>query len=147
MKNLCSLAGHSMKELLSQAKLKRAMEFVTQLGVGWRMLKPIIKYAFFKYKVFSKQNNEITKITNFFTSKKQVLCGCNPVWIPTEGGNVPPNAIPGGETEDGETLFIGRAPYEGTVTIGKVQQSHGVLYIPFGGEEISIPEYEILVNM
>lgn len=76
----------------------------------------------------------------------EVLCGCPSTWVPTSGDNIPPNAIPAGQTEEGEVLFIGRANHEGTVTIGKVQPSHKVLYIPFGGEEIALPEYEVLVN-
>ncbi|KAK0086383.1 hypothetical protein PV326_005574, partial [Microctonus aethiopoides] len=76
----------------------------------------------------------------------QILCGCTPRWVATSGENVPPNAIPAGETEDGEPLFVGRVAHEGTKTIGKVQASHGVCYIPFGGAEMSFPEYEILVE-
>lgn len=53
----------------------------------------------------------------------EVLCGCNPSWVPSSGGNIPGNAIPAGESEDGEPLFIGRASHEGTLTIGKVQVS------------------------
>ncbi|KAK0072402.1 hypothetical protein PV325_011412, partial [Microctonus aethiopoides] len=69
----------------------------------------------------------------------QILCGCTPRWVATSGENVPPNAIPAGETEDGEPLFVGRVAHEGTKTIGKVQASHGVCYIPFGGAEMSFP--------
>lgn len=59
---------------------------------------------------------------------------------------MPPNAIPGGETEDGEPLFIGRVNHEGTVTIGKVQASHNTCYIPYGGSEVAFTDYEILVG-
>lgn len=76
----------------------------------------------------------------------QVLCGCNPVWLPASGGNIPPHAIPSGETEDGEPLFVGRVHHEDTLTIGKVQPSHGVCYIPFAGAEVGFPEYEIMVS-
>ncbi|XP_067210241.1 C3 and PZP-like alpha-2-macroglobulin domain-containing protein 8 isoform X3 [Linepithema humile] len=76
----------------------------------------------------------------------QVLCDCNPTWVATSGDTIPSNAIPGGETEDGEPLFVGRVHHEGTVTIGKVQASHSVCYIPFGGVEVAFPEYEILVG-
>ncbi|KAK2582902.1 hypothetical protein KPH14_008972 [Odynerus spinipes] len=76
----------------------------------------------------------------------QVLCGCNPAWVSASGGNIPSNAIPGGETEDGEPLFVGRVLHEDALTIGKVQPSHGVCYIPFGGAEIGFPEYEIMVS-
>jgi co-chaperonin GroES (HSP10) len=66
-------------------------------------------------------------------------------WVATTGANVPEKAIPGGISEDGEVLYVGRASHEGTVTVGKVQVSHGVLYISYGGAEVSYPEYEILV--
>lgn len=49
-----------------------------------------------------------------------------------------------GETSGGEPLFVGRARHEGTITLGKVQPSHGVCYIPYGGQEIAYDNYEIL---
>ncbi|XP_046836951.1 uncharacterized protein LOC124432248 isoform X1 [Vespa crabro] len=76
----------------------------------------------------------------------QVLCDCHVSWVSTSGGNIPTNAIPAGETEDGEPLFVGRVHHEDTLTIGKVQASHGVCYIPFGGAEIGFPDYEIMVS-
>jgi hypothetical protein len=39
---------------------------------------------------------------------------------------------------------MGRALHQGTQTPGKVQPSHGCLYIPFEGAEIPIQEYEVL---
>lgn len=68
------------------------------------------------------------------------------MWVPTSGENIPPNAVPGGQTEEGETLFVGRVNHEGTVTIGKVQPSHKCLYIPFAGQEVPFPDFEILVS-
>ncbi|XP_058818131.1 uncharacterized protein LOC131681390 [Topomyia yanbarensis] len=76
----------------------------------------------------------------------EVLCDGSGTFVPISGGDIPPNAIPAGETEDGEPLFIGRVPHEGTMTIGKVQQSHGVCYIPYGGQELAFAEYEIYVS-
>lgn len=76
----------------------------------------------------------------------EVLCDGNGVFVPVSGGDIPPNAIPAGESEDGEPLFIGRASHEGTMTVGKVQQSHGVCYIPYGGQEMAFAEYEIYVS-
>ncbi|XP_067001273.2 uncharacterized protein [Anabrus simplex] len=75
----------------------------------------------------------------------QVLCGCDAVWLPAVGGEIPAGALPAGESEDGEPLFIGRAKHEGTMTVGKVQASHNVCYIPYGGQELGFPEYEVLV--
>lgn len=66
--------------------------------------------------------------------------------MPTSGTQIPGNAFQGGESEGGEPLFIGRVNHDGAVTVGKVQPSHGVLYIPYGGAELSFPDYEILVQ-
>ncbi|XP_043254886.1 uncharacterized protein LOC122398776 isoform X2 [Colletes gigas] len=79
-------------------------------------------------------------------SEYEVLCSANPpTWVPTSGNNIPPNAIPAGESEDGETLYVGRVHHEDTLTIGKVQPSHSVCYIPFAGSEVGFPEYEIMI--
>ncbi|KAL1448810.1 hypothetical protein WDU94_000070, partial [Cyamophila willieti] len=76
----------------------------------------------------------------------EVLCGgADATWVPTEAGALPPNAFPGGNTEDGETLYIGRASHEGSLTIGKVQPSHNTCYIPFDGVEVPKDEFEVLV--
>ncbi|XP_055600612.1 uncharacterized protein LOC129749614 isoform X1 [Uranotaenia lowii] len=76
----------------------------------------------------------------------EVLCDGTGTFVPVSGGEIPPNALPAGESEDGEPLFIGRVPHEGSVTVGKVQQSHGVCYIPYGGQEMAFAEYEIYVS-
>ncbi|UYV82900.1 hypothetical protein LAZ67_22001320 [Cordylochernes scorpioides] len=78
----------------------------------------------------------------------QVLC--NPSysqleWQWADGSNIPPGAIQGGATADGEPLYIGRHEHDGSMTIGKVHPSHGCVYLPFGGSEHSYSNYEILV--
>jgi len=75
----------------------------------------------------------------------EVLCGCSPQWIPVSGNAIPPQAVPAGESEDGEPLFVGRVHHEGSVTTGKVQPTHGVCYIPYGGQELAFDQYEILI--
>ncbi len=79
-------------------------------------------------------------------SEYEVLVGGSGNWVQTSGDQIPPNAVPGGETEDGEPLFIGRANHEGSVTIGKVQPSHSSCYISYGGLELSFSDYEVLTN-
>lgn len=79
----------------------------------------------------------------------EVLCGGGNGgghWVSVEDGTIPPNAVPGGLTADGETLFVGRATHEGTLTVGKVQPSHQCCYISYGGREIAYNGYEILVS-
>lgn len=66
-------------------------------------------------------------------------------WAPAAGSDIPPNALPAGESESGEPLFVGRVPHEGTLTVGKVHPSHGVCYISFAGQELGFESYEILI--
>lgn len=76
----------------------------------------------------------------------EVLCGCAVAWVPAGGADpVPASALPAGETEEGEPLFVGRVQHEGSVTLGKVQASHRACYIPYGGQELAFEEYEVLV--
>jgi hypothetical protein len=97
-------------------------------------------------------------------SEYEVLVG-SASWVPGTGSDIPPTALPGeillksikklldlnsvffsaGETEDGEPLFVGRARHEGTVTVGKIQPSHGVCYISYAGQELGFADYEVLV--
>lgn len=76
----------------------------------------------------------------------EVLCNGSVSWIPSAHGHIPPNAVAGGRTSSGEPLYIGRANYNGSLTPGKIQPSHNTLYIPFGGSEVGIREYEVLVE-
>lgn len=101
----------------------------------------------------------------------EVLRSGDFVWEFATNGDIPMNAMPigqlklfysfeqnkiyhwlflhqkkhAGKTIDGENLYMGRCLYEGTQTPGKIQPSHGCLYIPYNGEEISVREYEVLV--
>lgn len=66
------------------------------------------------------------------------------VWAACAPGEIAPGALQGGVTETGERLYIGRAEHEGSLTIGKVQLSHKVCYIPYGGKEVACQQYEVL---
>lgn len=74
----------------------------------------------------------------------EVLSGEGFTWVGSGNGHVPEGAVVAGRTQQGEELYIGRAHYQGSLTPGKVHRSHGCLYIPFGGSEISIKSYEVL---
>lgn len=80
------------------------------------------------------------------THNYEVLCHGHVEWVSSGHGDVPPNAVHGGHTSSGEPLFIGRANFAGSLTPGKVHPSHGSLYIPFGGREEIVKEYEILIE-
>lgn len=76
----------------------------------------------------------------------EVLCDFHGDWVECSGGNIPPNVLAAGQSEDGEPLYVGRVLHDGSMTVGKVQQSHGVCYIPYGGRELGFPEYQILIT-
>lgn len=82
----------------------------------------------------------------FVKYELEVLCGGPTKWVKSGDGEVPAGAIAGGQTSDGEVLYIGRGSHDGSLTVGKVQLSHSTLYIAFDGQEISLPDYEILVD-
>ena len=74
----------------------------------------------------------------------EVLVGGQGNWVASLGGNVPESAMQAGKSEDGEPLYIGRVKHEGIITIGKVQPSHKVCYIPYAGKEYNYHGYEVL---
>ncbi|CAD5110639.1 DgyrCDS23 [Dimorphilus gyrociliatus] len=69
-------------------------------------------------------------------------------WVRSNNGSIPPNAVVAGNDTSGETLFVGRAWYNQVSNFlpGKIVPSHGVCYVPFGGKEIGISEYEVLTQ-
>lgn len=76
-----------------------------------------------------------------------LLVGINYSWVSCEGGSITEGAVACGTTQDGETLYIGRGHWGGSLMPGKVHQSQGLLYIPFGGAEVSLNNYEVLVRL
>ena len=74
------------------------------------------------------------------------MCNGKVEWVQSNNGMVLPNAVPGGVSSSGEILYIGRGWWHGALTPGKIQPSHGSLYIPFGGMEVAVKEYEILIE-
>lgn len=74
-----------------------------------------------------------------------VLIGRDVKWKKEKNGKVPRDAFVAGRTPKGEVLYIGRADYNG-IQIGKVHPAHGCMYIPYGGSEVSIKEYEVLTE-
>lgn len=72
--------------------------------------------------------------------------GSDVKWKREKDGKIPKGAIPGGKIKNGETLYIGRVEHNRSVTIGKIHQSHGCVYIPYGGQELSFKQYEVLTQ-
>ncbi|KAL0832110.1 hypothetical protein ABMA28_001583 [Loxostege sticticalis] len=68
-------------------------------------------------------------------------------WAQSSNGQVPPGAIPAGNTHTGEPLYIARVHYQNAITPGKVHPSHQCAYISFGGNEMSFKQYEVLCKV
>ncbi|KAG6464774.1 hypothetical protein O3G_MSEX014719 [Manduca sexta] len=68
-------------------------------------------------------------------------------WTEDRDGRVPAQAIPGGKTATGETLYIGRAKEQGSLTPGKIHPSHKLMYLSFKGREISHNIYDVLCTV
>ncbi|XP_030378720.1 uncharacterized protein LOC115627237 [Scaptodrosophila lebanonensis] len=91
------------------------------------------------YVAYGSLEHEITDV--------EVLVGAGYKWVPASNGNVVPNAVSTGSNVDGERLYVGRANYCDSLSVGKIHPSHGCIYIPFGGEEVKLEEYEVLVHL
>jgi Protein of unknown function (DUF3421) len=69
----------------------------------------------------------------------EILCGCKAIWHQiNEGDTIPENALPGGRTADGETLFVGRVPHENTVTLGKVRLGIHLIFLVLNNANLKI---------
>jgi len=74
-----------------------------------------------------------------------LMCSSAYNWTAAEKGSVPVNAFSAGQSEQGETLYIGRVFHNGDLIVGKVQPSHRVCYISSGTEELNFQKYEVFV--
>lgn len=76
----------------------------------------------------------------------QVLTGDSSCvsWEPSSQGVSVANAI-STDRMGHEEIYIGRAPFSSSLTVGRIQPSHRCLYIPYNGKEHRIEHYEVLV--
>lgn len=79
-------------------------------------------------------------------SEFEVLLDDNYSWVESSDGALHENAVIGGHTENGETLFIGRAMHDEHLIPGKIHPSHECIYVSYCGAEIAYTKYEILVK-
>jgi hypothetical protein len=79
----------------------------------------------------------------------QVLVALNPsmplTTVGASGGNVPFGAVRGGIDTDGQALYMCTAAYGNGQHPGKVRQQFGACYIPYGGREVAVHSYQVLV--
>ncbi|KOB69142.1 putative farnesoic acid o-methyltransferase-like isoform 1 protein, partial [Operophtera brumata] len=75
------------------------------------------------------------------------LCGFNLQWKAASENRIPVDAFVAGYSEDShEPLYIGRALQQENKIPGKVQLSHRVCYIPHGGREVAVKNFEVLTE-
>ena len=63
-------------------------------------------------------------------------------WKKSKDGAFPDSAVQGGH-DGGETLYVGRAVFEGGVIPGTVHPSHGCCYVPYNGSESRHTNYHV----
>jgi len=65
-------------------------------------------------------------------------------WAPGSNGTAGEGSLVGGQ-DNGEDMIVARGNFEGALLPGKLIPSHGVMYVPWGGEEHGLEEYETLI--
>jgi hypothetical protein len=66
-------------------------------------------------------------------------------WVAASNGDVPDGAIICGWEANGTPLYVARANYKSGVHPGKVRKEFGAANIPYGGQEVKVANYEVLV--
>lgn len=69
------------------------------------------------------------------------------IWLPASNGEVPENAVIGGQTVYGEKLYVVRAKHLYLTIPGKVCPSHKCAYVPCDWREHTKVSYEVLVRL
>ncbi|VDQ09995.1 unnamed protein product [Trichobilharzia regenti] len=66
-------------------------------------------------------------------------------WEEASGGHIPKNAIVAGISKDGSPLYVVKGYVGGELCIGKLHDGHPCAYLPWGGKENRVDEYDVLV--
>jgi hypothetical protein len=67
-------------------------------------------------------------------------------WVSASNGVVPAGAFDAGREPTGESIYVCRVRYNNGIQLGKVSPRIGACDIPYGGREIRMPQYEVLVG-
>ena len=68
------------------------------------------------------------------------------IWKKSQNGQIPSSAIVAGKESSGERLYTCRGDYNGGVHSGKVRRGFEGCNISWGGDEIKVNPYEVLVK-
>ncbi|XP_055918204.1 uncharacterized protein LOC129950333 [Eupeodes corollae] len=85
---------------------------------------------------------------DLFKDEFEVLVGDGYTWVggTHSGDNIPIGAVSTGWTHNGEKVYVGRGYHHGSTTPGKVHPREYCIYIPYGGKEVKLKDYEMLVK-
>ena len=78
-------------------------------------------------------------------NKFEILIGAEGCWVTALGNKVPENAFCAGNSEQGESLNVGRAKHENSIIVGKIHRRYNLCYLPYKGKEIEVTDFEVLV--
>jgi microsomal dipeptidase-like Zn-dependent dipeptidase len=67
-------------------------------------------------------------------------------WVRVTDGRTPANALLAGNEADGTRLYVARARHESGLHLGKARANAREAYIPYGGREIAVSDYEVYVG-
>ncbi len=68
-------------------------------------------------------------------------------WVKVNSGNeIPPDAVIGGRDADGSPLIVAHANYGGNWHPGKTRRDWNSTSIEYGGKEVNVQDYEVLVG-
>ncbi len=67
-------------------------------------------------------------------------------WVSASFGQIPPGAIVGGRESTGQKLYICRATYNGGVHPGKIRVEFRGCNIGYGGREVTVNQYQVLID-
>lgn len=76
----------------------------------------------------------------------EVYCGGGK-WVNASNGIIPDGAICSGHEKDGTPLFVARAEHNGGLHPGKIRHGFGAANIPYGGKEVKVTNYQVLVEL
>ncbi|XP_054257249.1 natterin-3-like isoform X2 [Macrosteles quadrilineatus] len=82
----------------------------------------------------------------WFQWKPPQQCRGQYTWRKNAPGFIPPRALPIGRDKDGSKLYAGRALHQGDLLPAKVRADGNKAYVPYGGSEIEVHQFEILAS-
>jgi Protein of unknown function (DUF3421) len=68
------------------------------------------------------------------------------LWVAASGGEIPAGAAAHGQEADGREQFVCRGTHGGGMHIGKITRGFSGCNIGYGGREITLADYEVLVQ-